>query len=43
MINNEIQVLDHGFVKLVDHMGNDSTIAQTARVSTQEKDNLGRP
>lgn len=28
-----IQVLDHGFVRLVDHMGDDSRIVQAARVS----------
>ena len=30
---NYIPVLDHGFVGLVDHMGNDSSIVQAARVS----------
>ena len=30
---NYVPVLDHGFVGLVDHMGNDSAIAQAARVS----------
>jgi thymidylate synthase (FAD) len=30
---NYIPVLDHGFVGLVDHMGDDSAIAQAARVS----------
>ena len=30
---NEIKVLDHGFVKLLDHMGNDATIASRARMS----------
>ena len=28
-----VKVLDHGFVKLVDHMGDDSSIVQAARVS----------
>lgn len=27
-------VLDHGFIRLVDHMGNDASIVQAARVST---------
>lgn len=31
-----IQCLDHGFVRLVDHMGNDARIVQTARVSYGE-------
>lgn len=30
---NNIQVLDKGFVRLVDHMGDDSSIVQAARVS----------
>lgn len=30
---NEIKVLDHGLVRLVDHMGNDLSIVRTARVS----------
>lgn len=30
---DEIKVLDHGFVYLVDHMGDDSRIVQAARVS----------
>jgi thymidylate synthase (FAD) len=30
---NEIKVLDHGSVRLVDHMGNDLSIARAARVS----------
>ena len=30
---NEIPVLDHGFVRLVDQMGDDSAIVQAARVS----------
>lgn len=30
----EIQVLDHGFVRLVDKMGDDSLIVKAARVST---------
>ena len=41
---DEIEVLDHGFVRLVDSMGDDSSIVQAARVSynlgtkTPEKD-----
>ncbi|MCG8381795.1 MAG: FAD-dependent thymidylate synthase [Gammaproteobacteria bacterium] len=30
---NKIDVLDHGFVRLVDHMGGDLSIARNARVS----------
>lgn len=30
---NEIKVLDHGLVRLVDHMGNDLSIIRAARVS----------
>ena len=35
VLNNSkyIPLLDHGFVGLVDHMGNDSSIVQAARVS----------
>lgn len=33
---NEISVLDKGFVRLVDHMGDDSRIVQSARVSYAE-------
>lgn len=31
--NNEIKLLDHGLVKLIDHMGDDSSIVSAARVS----------
>lgn len=31
--DNKIEVLDHGFVRLVDHMGNDLSIVRNARVS----------
>lgn len=34
MINNQIQVLDKGFVEVVDFMGNDLTPAHDARIST---------
>lgn len=33
LINREIKCLDHGFVRLVDYMGDDSSIVQAARVS----------
>lgn len=33
-IHEEIKVLDHGFVRLVNHMGDDSSIVQAARTST---------
>ena len=33
LLNKEIKVLDKGFVRLVDVMGNDSSIVQAARVS----------
>lgn len=32
-LNEEIRVLDHGFVRLVDYMGSDAAIVQAARVS----------
>lgn len=32
-MSQEIKVLDHGFVRLVDHMGNDLSIVRNARVS----------
>ena len=32
----EFKVLDHGFIRLVDKMGNDDSIAQSARVSCGE-------
>ena len=32
-MNEKVQVLDHGFVRLVDHMGSDLSIARNARVS----------
>lgn len=32
-MNNKIDVLDHGFVRLVDSMGNDLSIVRAARVS----------
>lgn len=33
LLNKEIPVLDHGFVRVIDYMGNDSAIVQAARVS----------
>lgn len=33
LIGKEIKCLDHGFVRLVDYMGDDSSIVQSARVS----------
>lgn len=33
MSNNTLKVLDHGFVKLIDHMGSDQAIVDAARVS----------
>ncbi|HPC36631.1 MAG TPA: FAD-dependent thymidylate synthase [Candidatus Marinimicrobia bacterium] len=33
LLDKEIKVLDHGFVRLVDYMGGDSRIVQSARVS----------
>lgn len=32
-MSNQIKVLDHGFVRLVDHMGSDLSIVRAARVS----------
>jgi thymidylate synthase (FAD) len=36
LLDQEFKVLDHGFVRLVDYMGGDSRIVQTARVSYGE-------
>ena len=33
LLNVPIEVLDHGFVRVVDYLGNDSSIVQAARVS----------
>jgi thymidylate synthase (FAD) len=33
MIDDHINVLDHGFIRVVDYMGNDAAIVQAARVS----------
>ncbi|KJV56189.1 thymidylate synthase, flavin-dependent [Orientia chuto str. Dubai] len=33
ILYNEIKVLDHGFVRVVDYMGDDSSVVQAARVS----------
>lgn len=34
ILNQEFKILDYGFVKLIDVMGNDTSIVQSARVST---------
>ncbi len=36
LLDQEIKVLDHGFVRLIDYMGSDDRIVQTARVSYGE-------
>lgn len=33
LIGKEIKVLDHGFIRLIDYMGNDAAVVQAARVS----------
>jgi thymidylate synthase (FAD) len=33
VMDQEIKVLDHGFIRLIDYMGSDARIVQTARVS----------
>lgn len=33
LVQKEMSVLDHGFIRVVDYMGNDDAIAQAARVS----------
>jgi len=33
LLDQEIKVLDHGFIRLIDYMGSDARIVQTARVS----------
>ena len=35
-----MKVLDHGYVELVDHMGNDLTVVNAARVSFADKSNF---
>jgi thymidylate synthase (FAD) len=35
MINQKIQILDKGYIELLEYMGSDTSIAQSARVSTQ--------
>ena len=37
MQDNKIDVLDHGFVRLVDSMGNDLSVSRAARVSYNEE------
>ncbi|HEX7005308.1 MAG TPA: FAD-dependent thymidylate synthase [Trueperaceae bacterium] len=36
LLDNPIKVLDHGFVRLIDYLGNDDRIVQAARVSYGE-------
>lgn len=36
-MTNEIKCLDHGFVRLVDHMGGDLSVVRAARVSYNEE------
>lgn len=36
LLDKEFKVLDHGFVRLIDYMGNDDAIVQAARVSYGE-------
>jgi thymidylate synthase (FAD) len=36
VLDKEIKVLDHGFIRLIDYMGSDARIVQTARVSYGE-------
>src|SRR5680860_1615583 len=36
LLNERLEVLDHGFVRLVDYMGGDARIVQSARVSYGE-------
>jgi hypothetical protein len=40
ILDKEIPILDHGFVRLVDYMGGDSRIAEAARVSYNSKKTL---
>jgi len=40
ILDKEIPILDHGFVRLVDYMGSDSRIAEAARVSYNSKKTL---
>ena len=42
LLDQEIQVLDKGFVRLVDYMGNDERIVQAARVSYGEGTKITR-
>lgn len=32
-MNNKVEVLDHGFIRLIDHMGSDLSVVRNARVS----------
>ena len=41
-MDNKIDILDHGYVKLIDHMGDDITVVNTARTSFDKSiDTLG--
>jgi thymidylate synthase (FAD) len=37
LLDKEFQVLDHGFVKLIEYMGNDTRVADMARISYSSK------
>jgi len=37
LINSQYKVLDKGFIRVVDLMGNDAAIVEAARVSTKSK------
>jgi thymidylate synthase (FAD) len=36
ILNQEFKMLDHGFIRVIDYMGNDSSVVQAARVSYGE-------
>ena len=38
-----IEVLDHGFIRVIDYMGDDSSIVQSARVSSVSYTHLTLP
>lgn len=42
IIGEKFNVLDHGFVRVVDYMGNDASIVQAARVSYNLQENFKR-
>lgn len=41
MLNEKIDVLDHGFVRLIDNMGNDLSVVRAARVSYDAAERAG--